>query len=253
MRAVAALLALLALAAPARSQEEVVADLSQNRVAITTDFVGSEILIFGAVKRESPIDANDLGVIVTVQGPSRSVMVRRKSRVAGIWANSASIEIDRAPSFYAVATSDPIEEILLQIEDLRYEITPRRAIRSVGAPADILDSPLFTTALIRVREDAGLYQIQEGAVNIVEETLFSTAIELPANIVEGNYAVRIFLTREREVITTYRTEIFVQKVGMERFLYTLAHEQPLLYGLLSLVLAVGAGWGASAAFRMLRS
>ena len=247
------LLALCTLAAPATAQEEVVADLSQSRVSITADFVGSEILVFGAVKRETPIGPDRLGVIVTVQGPSQSVMVRRKSRIAGIWANTASLEIDRAPSFYAVATSDPIEEVLLQIEDLRYRITPRRAIRSVGAPADILDSPEFTAALIRVREEAGLYQVREGVVEIAEQTLFSTSVELPANLVEGNYDVRIFLTRDREVITSYRTEIFVQKVGLERFLYTLAHEQPFLYGLMALVLAVAAGWGASTAFRMLRS
>lgn len=253
MRLAAILLALCALALPAPAQEEVVADLSQNRVSITADFVGSEILVFGAVKREAPIQPEQLGVIVTVAGPWQSVMVRRKSRVAGIWANSASVEIDRAPSFYAVATSAPIADILLEIEDLRYAITPRRAIRSVGAPEDIIDSPRFTSALIRVRESAGLYQMDEGAVDLAEDTLFSTSIELPANIVEGNYAVRIFLTRDGEVITTYRTRIFVQKVGLERFLYTLAHEQPFLYGLLALVLAVGAGWGASTAFRMLRS
>jgi hypothetical protein len=33
----------------------------------------------------------------------------------------------------------------------------------------------------------------------------------------------------------------------------MAHELPLLYGLLSLAIALAAGWGASAAFRYLRS
>lgn len=253
MRLAALLLAIHVLAAPARAEEEVVADLSQNRVSITADFVGSEILIFGAVKRETPIDLNPLGVIVTVEGPSQRVTVRRKARVAGIWANTAAVEIDRAPSFYAVATSDPIPEILLQIEDLRYAITPRRAIRSVGAPQDVLDSPEFTSALIRVRENAGLYQVREGVVQVAQQTLFSTSVALPANLVEGDYDVRIFLTRDRRVITSYETTIFVQKVGLERFLYTLAHEQPLIYGLGALAIAVAAGWGASAAFRLLRS
>jgi len=40
---------------------------------------------------------------------------------------------------------------------------------------------------------------------------------------------------------------------MEDFLYTLAHEKPFLYALLSLVIAVVAGWGASAFFRILRT
>ncbi len=245
-------LALWAWAGAAPAFEGVVADLSQNRVSITADFVGSEILVFGAVTRQTPIDPSPLGVIVTVEGPSQTVTVRRKSRVAGIWANTAAVEIDRAPSFYAVASSAPLDEILLQVEDLRHAITPRRAIRSVGAPDDVLDSPEFTAALIRVRENDGLYQVREGTVNLAQQTLFSTSVDLPANLVEGNYDVRIFLTRDRQIITTYSTAIFVQKVGLERFLYTLAHEQPFLYGILALTLAVFAGWGASALFRLIR-
>lgn len=247
-----ALICLLAAALPALAQEEVVADLSQNRVAITTDFDGSEILVFGAVKREAPIDPVPLGVIVTVEGPHQSLMVWRKSRIAGIWANTSAVEIDSAPSFYAVATSAPIGDILLQVEDLRHRISPRRAIRSVGVPDEVLDSPEFTDALIRIREGERLYQVNERVVSLTQETLFSTAVDLPANLVEGNYAVRIFLTRNREVIASFDTEIFVQKEGLERFLYALAHERPFYYGILSLVIAGAAGWGASAAARALR-
>jgi uncharacterized protein (TIGR02186 family) len=251
----AAILLILATLAPTASaqEEEVVADLSQNRVSITADFVGSEILVFGAVKREVPIRWSPLGVIVTVAGPDERVVVRRKARVAGIWANTAAVEVDRAPSFYSVSTSAPLDDILLHIEDLRYRVTPRRAIRSVGAPAEVLDSTEFTSALIRVREASGVYRVDEGAVSLSQQTLFSTSVELPSNLLEGNYAVRILLTRDRRVINSYHTEIFVQKVGLERFLYSLAHDQPLLYGLMALVLAGGAGWGASTAFRMLRN
>ena len=46
-----------------RSTEQVVAGLSQDAVSITTDFTGSEILIFGAVMRETaPPDGGPLGV-----------------------------------------------------------------------------------------------------------------------------------------------------------------------------------------------
>lgn len=244
---------LLALAAPAAA-EEVVADLSQNRIAITADFDGSEILVFGAIKREAPAETTSpIGVIVTVAGPRLPVVVRRKSRVAGIWVNTAAVEVDAAPSFYAVATSAPLPEILLETSDLRHRITPPRVIRSVGAPDDVRDSFAFTEALIRIRSAADLYQVDVGGVRVMEETLFRSRVALPSNLVEGNYSVRIFLTRDRRVTSRYETVIFVQKVGLERFLYTLAHEQPLIYGLMSLAIAIAAGWTASAVFRYLRS
>jgi uncharacterized protein (TIGR02186 family) len=244
------LLAIVTAALPARA-EEVVASLSQNRVSIDTNFDGSEILIFGAVRRESPPPDGELEVIVTVAGPSLPVVVRRKSRVLGIWVNAEQVEIDRAPSLYVVATSGPWEEVITETEDLRHKISIGRAIRSVGAA--VSDSPNFTEALIRIRLNAGLYETAVETVDMQEATLFSTTVALPANLIEGDYTVRFFLTRDRQVIDSRETVIFVQKVGLERFLFALAHERPLAYGLLSLAIAIAAGWGASAVFRYLRS
>ncbi len=230
----------------------VVARLSQTRIAIGTSFTGSEILIYGAMKRLAPLADPPLAVIVTVAGPLQPVTVRRKDRWGGIWVNRAAVDVDAAPSFYAVATSGPIPEVLSETSDLRHRITIPRAIRSVGAPPEIADATTFTDALIRIREAADLYQTRPSTVRIEDETLFSTDIALPANLVEGNYTARVFLTRDGRVEATFETVIFVQKVGLERFLYVLAHEQPLLYGLMSLAIAIAAGWGASAAFRYLQ-
>lgn len=249
-RAAAFLLLLLAAAPVPGRAEQVVAGLSQNRVSIDTNFDGSEILVFGAIKREGPIPLGELHVIVTVAGPSEQLIVRRKSREMGIWINTDAVEVDRAPSFYAVATSAPWEEVISDTEDLRHKVSIGRAIRAVGV--EVADAQSFTEALIRVRRGNGLYQTRLNSVEISESTLFNTQIALPANLVEGNYTVRFLLTRGRAVIDRRETTIFVRKVGLERFLFSLAYERPLAYGVLSLVIAIAAGWGASAAFRYLR-
>ena len=248
-RLLAFLLLLLPLAAQA---EEIVLGLSRDQVAITATFDGSEIMIFGAVKREAPapVEEGALGVIVTVEGPDREITVRRKERRFGIWMNTDAVDIDAAPSFYAVASSGPFNEVLRDVEDLRHEISIPRAIRSVGAR--IMDSEAFTRALIRIRENQDLYQVLEGAVDLEEETLFRTAITLPANLTEGEYLARIFLTRSGTIIDEYDTVIPVKKVGLERWLYNLAHENAVAYGLMSLAIAIAAGWTASAAFSLLR-
>ncbi|MDX1821868.1 TIGR02186 family protein [Silicimonas sp. MF1-12-2] len=232
--------------------EEVVAGLSQTRISISTNFEGSEILIFGAVKREDTIvEEPPLQVLITVEGPSRTVSVRRKEKRFGIWVNTDSVEVDRAPSFYAVATSGPWTEVITDTEDLRHKVSTLRAIRSVGAK--IQGSEDFTDALIRIRSKDALYQTNIGSVELTEQTLFSTSVQLPANLTEGDYKTRFFLTRGGRVIDSHETVIAVQKVGLERFLFRLAHDQPLIYGLMSLAIAIAAGWGASAAFRFLRN
>ncbi|MEY8830239.1 TIGR02186 family protein [Sedimentitalea sp. XS_ASV28] len=233
--------------------EEVVLGLSQDKVAITTSFDGSEILLFGAVKRETPIlEGSPLEVVITITGPSEPVTVRRKSRRFGIWVNTDAVEVDRAPSFYAVATTAPFSQVLSETEDLRHKVSIDRAIRSVGAPDNIANSALFTDAVIRIRREADLYQTLENGVALDQQTLFRTAIDMPSNLTEGDYVTRIFLTRDGQVVSSYETTIAVQKVGLERWLFVLSRQQPFWYGLLSLAIAIAAGWGASTAFRLLR-
>lgn len=242
----------MVLALPLRA-EQVVLGLSRDEVAITATFDGSDILIFGAIKREEPIpEDSNLEVIIALAGPSEPITVRRKDRVAGIWVNVDAVEVDEAPSFYAVLSSAPMETALRQVEDLRHDITIPRAIRSVGAPMSVTDAEAFTEALIRIRAGAGLYQVLENAVDLEEDTLFRGQVTLPANLTEGPYRTRIFLTRDGNVVDIYETSIAVNKVGLERWLYELSRNQPLIYGLMSLAIAIAAGWGASAAFRLLQ-
>lgn len=246
------LIALLMIAVPVAA-EEVVLGLSKDEVAITTSFNGSDILIFGAVKREKPIPEGDpLGVIITIAGPSEPVTVRRKEKRFGIWVNTEAVEIDHAPSFYAVATSEPLRDVLKDVEDLRYKISVPRAIRSVGAPMTVKDAAAFTQAIIRIRTGTNTYQLLENEVTLDAQTLFQASIQLPSALTEGDYKTRIFLTREGKVVSSYETSIDVRKVGLERWLFTLSRENAMLYGLMSLAIAIAAGWGASAIFRVFR-
>jgi uncharacterized protein (TIGR02186 family) len=116
----------------------------------------------------------------------------------------------------------------------------------------ITDAPAFTDAVVRIRKSQDLYKRSENSVLVDQETLFRTSVDMPANLTEGDYFTRIFLTRDGQVVSEFETTIDVKKVGLERFLYNLSRQQPLIYGLLSLAIAILAGWLASSFFRMIR-
>jgi uncharacterized protein (TIGR02186 family) len=253
MRPLFALAILLAVAATSATGETIVSGLSQNRVSITADFDGSEILIYGAVKRDEPAPADSpLDVIVTVQGPSTPLTIRRKERVAGIWINNAQVEVDRAPSFYVIATTGPLPEILTQTENLRHKISIPSAIRAVGISSEASHAPDFVEALVRLRMAEGTYGVMEGAVELNEDTLFRADVLLPANLTEGDYVVRLFLTRGGKVVAMQDRTINVRKEGLERFIYRMAIDAPILYGILAITIAALAGWVASTVFRLMR-
>ena len=244
--------ALLFLALPVAA-EEVVLGLSQDEVAITTSFDGSEILVFGAIKREAPAPEGKLGVIVTIAGPSEPASVRRKERRFGIWVNTEEVTLGNAPTYYAVATSGPLDEVLGVRANLLHRITVPSLLSSLTVPDSVVDASAYVSAMIRVREAAGVYQVLEEQVIVDQDTLFRTRIALPAALTEGAFPTRIFLTRDGVVVSRYDTTIDVRKVGLERWLYTLSRENPFWYGIMSLAIAIAAGWGASAAFSFIRN
>ncbi|MGB1033814.1 MAG: TIGR02186 family protein, partial [Primorskyibacter sp.] len=243
-----ATLGLMLFALPAQA-EDIVLGLSRDSIQITTNFSGTELLIYGAIRREAAIPDDPMGLILTVAGPSEEVTVYKKDRVAGIWVNTENVTIEAAPAFYAVASNAPLDDILSKGADRRHAVSINRAIRSIWARVTHGDVGAFVDAVIRIRENKGLYRLEESAVKIDDETLFSARVRMPADLTEGRYETRIFLTRGGEVVSKYTRDIDVRKVGLERFLYNLSREQPLVYGLMSLAIATFAGWAASAAFR----
>ena len=191
-------------------------------------------------------------MIVSITGPSEPIIVRKKDRIGAIWINAESLVISSAPSFYAVAATGPLEEILRPVEDSNHKISIDKTVFIAGLPAFTgVDVDAFRRAAIRLREKAGLYTESAGKVRQRGPTLFSTQFELPANIVEGDYAARVFLVRDGRVRDEFSTVIAVRKTGLERLIYAAAQDQPLIYGMLSILVALLAGWGASEAFRRL--
>jgi uncharacterized protein (TIGR02186 family) len=250
------LLAIFLVTAPAHAaevaEEKVLAGLSQTQVSITTDFSGSEIFIYGAIKRDAPVPKTwPLDVIVAVTGPLEPVIVRKKERRFGVWVNDAGVKVDAAPSLYAVATTRPLREIISFTDDFRYKVGIENLVRFIGETDDAEFKEGYPEALVRLRRAQGSYFERIGAVKVTEETLFETRIRLPSNLVEGDYKARIFLLRDKAVVDVFVSSIEVRKVGLERWIYTMAQEQSAIYGILSILVALTAGWLASTFFRLM--
>ena len=249
-----ALVLALVLASPALAEETFVTGLSTEEIALTANFSGSELFVFGAIRRDAPIDpaVDPLDIVITIKGPPNALTVRRKERRFGIWINTESVDVRDAPSFYAIATTGPLRDLLTETERLRFQIGMDQAVRKVEGHPTIEDTSSFTEAVVRLREKQALYEVLDGGVSLAEETLFQTSIAMPANIVEGIYKAEFFLVRDREVISSTTTDITVQKAGIERWIYNLSRQRPLFYGIMSVLVALLAGWLAAAAFRLIK-
>jgi uncharacterized protein (TIGR02186 family) len=222
--------------------EGLVADLTSHLIAITTGFTGASVVLFGAT--DGPGD-----VIVAVRGPEREMTVRRKNRVAGIWVNTQQVTFSNLPSFYAVAASRPMADILSPAAAAFYRlgIANLKLAASTPAPSVVVDA--FRTALERTQQEAGLFIERIGKVDFLGERLFRTTITFPANVPTGTYLVEVFLVRNKDIVSGQTTPLVVSKVGVDAAVFEFSTRQPGFYGVIAVLTAVVAGWLASLPFR----
>ncbi len=236
------LVAALLFWAPPTRAEGLVADLTNHLIAITTGFTGASVVLFGAT--DGPGD-----VVVAVRGPEREMTIRRKNRIAGIWVNTQEVTFANAPSFYAVAASHAIEEILSPAAAAFYRLGVANLKLEAQTPAPSVVVDAFRAALERTQQQAGLFVNRMGKVDFLGERLFRTTIAFPANVPTGTYLVEVFLVRDKDVVSGQTTPLVVSKVGVDAAVFEFSGRQPGFYGAIAVLTAVVAGWLASLPFR----
>lgn len=222
-----------------------VADLSQYDIAIDSGFTGTRLILFGA--RQVAGD-----VVVVVRGPAKDYVLRRKDRVGGIWINRDSVEMQGIPDYYAVASSKPLDSILTPEMRRSLQIgIPSLPYLQAAEGLDGDDARDFTAAFIAQREGRRLYSDNAHAVSFMGDTLFKTTLPFPDTIPRGGYTAETYLIYNGEVVGMQSTPLHVAKTGLDAVMFEMAHEHPVFYGVLAVLLAVSAGWAASVAFRKL--
>ncbi len=240
--AVLLLSGLLAGGPASKADVPLIADLSNDLVAITTGFEGADLLLFGTTD-------GDGDVIVVVRGPASEIVVRRKSRVAGIWINRDEVRFADVPNFYHVASSAPIEE-LLPIAVLRDEqIGVAQLVLQPTVVLEPDETRVFQVALVRNQQRLALYNSIVGTVSFTGGRLFRTKVAFPANVQTGPYMAEVYLVQGGAIVSKTATPLRVSKQGFEAGMFRFAHEQSALYGLIAIAVALVAGWFAGFVFR----
>jgi uncharacterized protein (TIGR02186 family) len=238
--------------APPAVAERLVTSVSTHRVLITSNFAGTELVLFGAID-EAPagtqIGAYD--VVVSVRGPARSFVTRRKERMLGLWVNTDSREFSQVPSYLAVMSNKPITEIGTPETLRRYRIG---LVNNVLPPAgsDIIDVPpedSFRGAFLRVKTNEGAYTADPKGVTFLTSRFFRAAVPVPGTAQTGSYQVETVLIAKGAVLAQQQTAIEVAKTGFEAVIAQEARNHRFFYGLGTALLALMTGLIATLLFR----
>jgi uncharacterized protein (TIGR02186 family) len=227
-----------------------VPDISARNVQIRYSFTGAQLLLFGAVVYpggrvpERPAD-----IAVVLRGPVQPILVREKQKVAGIWMNADSNRFRSAPSFYSVASSKPITDLVDERTAAIYELGLHNLQLSPGGGALPDKERRFEAGLLDLRRREGLYSENPRGVEITDRVLYRAVITIPSQVPVGTYTAETFLIDDGRVLAAATRDIQIDKSGFERFVAVAARRHRLLYGLTAVALSLGLGWAAAAAFR----
>lgn len=240
----ALLLAPLAVRGSLAQEAPLVADLSNRDIEVSTGFTGAELLVFGAT--EAAIGPGGDEILVVVRGPTRPVVVRRKVRALGVlWVNGPAARFADVPGFYAIAGTRPAWQLLPEQErqnnGLGLDSLP---LASTGAR-----NPNFRAALLNLEKEAGVWLEDAAQVEIGANRLFHVRVPLPAAVPTGDYRVEVLLVRSRRIHARQELDFRVDRIGVADRIATVAQDQPLVYGVVCVLLAAFAGWFGSVLFR----
>lgn len=226
-----------------------VPEVSQHEVQVRQGFTGTQLLLYGAILDPAGVRAGqDYDIVVVLKGPTQSIRLREKQKIAGIWVNADSTDLRSAPSFYALASSRPIRDIVDDRTAAIYELgLDWLQLSPVGA-IDPREQARFLSGLVDLRKRHGLFSQDDHGVTISEEVLYQARIDLPSSVQVGTYTAETFAIAKGRVIASAIAKVEVRKLGFERFVALFAEQQSFLYGLLTMAVSVLMGWLAGRLF-----
>ncbi len=239
----------LLLAAPlliGAAKPVLVPDVSSRSIEIRYSFTGAQLLLFGAIlypggrAPDKPLD-----IAVVVKGPVEPILVREKQKFAGIWMNADSHRFRSAPSFYAIASSRPMRDLVDERTAAIYELGLRDLQLSPGGGALPDKERRFEAGLLDLRKRQRLYAEDPKGVEISERVLYRARINIPSQVPVGTYTAETFLIDDGRVVAAATRDIEIGKSGFERFIAVAARRHAFLYGLAAVMLSLGLGWFAA--------
>mgnify|MGYP005837019431 CR=1 FL=1 len=222
--------------------------LDKHKVEMGMTYDGETIMVSGAAPAGSQV------ALLLVSRDNPPLMLSRKGKVGLFWMAVKQLEVRNLPFLYRIYTSGPLTsvagpEAISQL-GLGYDhLRGQMVAECVKGEPSADDAEVLFKGFLQLKEGEGLYGVSEGAVTVSPEGRFQQAVTLPDRAIEGTYLIHAYAFKDGRLVGSATRELVTQKVGLGKWLVTTSQHNGVLYGVMAVVVALGAGLGIGAIFK----
>lgn len=209
----------------------------------------------GALRVSGFSNPSDADLIIKLTSPDGHQSLRKKGKVANfLWMNTGEIKIENVPNVYFLYSTRKIGDILSREEMRKYAIgyPALEKYIEISPVSSNEEKTKWFNEFIKFKESSNLYDTSVGKISAVKQGTkqdYSVSTEWPYQAPPGNYTVTVYAVKDKKVIETAATNLLVEQVGLVKSLANMAKNNAALYGLISIAVALGAGFGVGMVFR----
>jgi uncharacterized protein (TIGR02186 family) len=227
---------------------ELTAKANHDHITIDFFYHGSTVSVSGTAD-----PGTDLIIMLT--SPEGHQALKQKGKVGGVlWMNVGTLNFEHTPNLYLVRSTRKIDDILRTDEMEKYAIGyPALKMHTEITPvSNGQEKDQWFNEFVKFKESSNLYGTSYGNISTTlkdGKQNYYTLFEWPYQAPPGDYVATVYAVRDGQIFEAAEAKVLVEQVGAVKALSTMAKNNGALYGIISIMAALGAGFGVGLIFR----
>ncbi len=226
----------------------ITSNISPDHISVNSLYHGSKVVINGET-------AADKEIIIKISSPDIKASLRKKGKAVGmLWMNIGELEFEGVPDVYLIYTTQDINRILSENEQVKYTIgyDAFKRLVDVSPVTDNADKEKWIEEFIRFKEKDNVYGVFSGKIETGatgDKKTYTLTLDWPYEAPPQEYRVNIYAVKGGAVQDQTESALTVKKVGALKFLSNMAFNNAVVYGVISIIIAIAAGFIVSLIFK----
>lgn len=214
---------------------------------LTPELIEMGAFYNGAQMRIEGMVEDGSKVIVVIRGPNVTEVFNKKERVGPIWVNSGKVHISGVPSLFLRFGSGPVNAILDREDIEKYQLDEDAIKKQMQVEPNVVAREIIQANYLKLKTQEGSYQVINDGIKMGSPgeagTHYSVEFLWPKKAPPGSYDVKVYECRGGTVVRQASAPLNVVEVGFPARIALLASERASLYGAVSVIVAMLAGFG----------